>query len=168
MKNLKNMDTKQLYKALSTNKITNPYFDGIYAKDLLEDIDSKPILIICNTDPSFEPGKHWVVFFFENETCEFFDSLGKSVDFYGPEFVNFVEKFSTQTKFVKKKIQPSNTALCGVYCLFYSYFKCQGKSLKKICKMMTSAKVVCKIVKKMFKICKKTHSSFLLSCVSSC
>lgn len=161
------MDTKQLYNALIKNKTTKPFFDGIYAKDLLEDIESKPQLIICNTDPSSKPGKHWVAFFFENETCEFFDSFGKPIEFYGKEFSDFAKKFSTKQKCVNKRIQPPNTKLCGVYCLFFSFFRCKGNSLKKIVKMMSLSKSVCKIVKKLFKICKKNQSKFLHCCISS-
>ena len=56
------MNTKQLYNALTLNAYTNKYFDGIDSIDTLKNINEKPELIICNTDPSDKPGKHWVLF----------------------------------------------------------------------------------------------------------
>ena len=60
----KTLDTKQLFKALIINKTTRGFFDGVYAKDLLENIESPPELIICNTDDSDKKGEHWLAFFF--------------------------------------------------------------------------------------------------------
>ena len=66
------MNTKQLYTALVKNKITEPYFDGIFSADNITDIVFVPELIICNTDPSSEEGEHWILFFFHNNQCDFF------------------------------------------------------------------------------------------------
>ena len=69
------MNTKQLWNALILNPVTNKYFDGIFSIDTLQDIKEKPTLIICNTDPSYKPGEHWILFFFYNKSVDFFDSL---------------------------------------------------------------------------------------------
>ena len=58
------MNTKQLWTALTLNEVTNPYFDGVYSIDTLLDIEIKPELIICNTEPSDQAGEHWVLFLF--------------------------------------------------------------------------------------------------------
>ena len=73
------MNTKQLWNALSLNPVTNKYFDGIYSSDTLNEIREKPSLIICNTDPSDKPGEHWVLFFFSENSVDFFDSLGRDI-----------------------------------------------------------------------------------------
>ena len=87
------MNTKQLWRSLTYNIFTNPYFDGVYSIDTLKNIKQKPRLIICNTDPSNKPGKHWVLFFFDSKnSVDFYDSLGRDVSYYGPEFVNFIKK----------------------------------------------------------------------------
>ena len=59
------MNTKQLWNALCLNPITNKYFP-------LTEITEKPVLIICNTDPSNKPGEHWVLFFFRENSVDFF------------------------------------------------------------------------------------------------
>ena len=51
------MNTKQLWTALTLNPKTNFYFDGIFSIDTLKEIEEKPDLIICNTDPSDQPGE---------------------------------------------------------------------------------------------------------------
>ena len=70
------MNTKQLWNALCLNPVTNQYFDGIYSADTLKEIREKPDLIICNTDPSNKPREHWVLFFFSDNSVNFFDLLG--------------------------------------------------------------------------------------------
>ena len=87
------MNTKQLWRSLTYNIFTNPYFDGLYSIDTLKNIKQKPKLIICNTEPSNKPGKHWVLFFVDSKnSIDFYDSLGRDVSYYGPEFVNFIKK----------------------------------------------------------------------------
>ena len=73
----KKMNTKQLWTALTLNKVTNPYFDGVYSLDTLVNKIEKPHLIICNTQPSDQSGEHWVLFFFEEDSVDFYDSLKK-------------------------------------------------------------------------------------------
>ena len=52
-------------------------------------------MIICNTDPSDKPGEHWVLFFFkDDESVDFYDSLGKDIKYYGSEFCDFVNEFT--------------------------------------------------------------------------
>jgi hypothetical protein len=160
----KTLDTKQLFKALIINKTTRGFFDGVYAKDLLENIESPPELIICNTDDSDKKGEHWLAFFFHNEICEFYDPLGKSYSYYGPEFINFVNKFSVSCISTKKRTQPLNSSLCGLYCLYFAYFKCQGKKFSTIIQSMSSKQRVFKTVKKLFRICRQCESKFIMSC----
>jgi hypothetical protein len=145
-------------------KITKHFFDGVYARDTLEDIQSQPILIICNTAASTEEGEHWVAFYFEGDEVEFFDSLGHPIDFYGEEFVTFVRRFAKRYTCVSVRLQPLNTSLCGVYCLFYSFWRCQGFHLKTIVKHMKRAYKVCKFVKTVFKVCPCLPCPLLQTC----
>ena len=88
------MNTKQLWTALTLNKVTNPYFDGEYSLDTLVNIIEKPQLIICNTQPSDQSGEHWVLFFFEEDSVDFYDSLGKDITEYGPGFITFIKNYT--------------------------------------------------------------------------
>lgn len=158
------MNTLQLYRALTNQHITSPYFDGVFARDTLEDIQSRPSLIICNTDPSSKSGKHWVLFFFENDTMEFFDSLGKDLHSYGSEFVDFAERFANTCKTANVRTQPKNTDLCGIYCLYYAFWRCQGVSMARILETMSFAKHVKELVCCVFKLCTFTPCKLLQSC----
>ena len=89
------MNTKQLWNALCLNPVTNQYFNGIYPADTLKEIREKPDLIICNTDPSNKPGEHWVLFFFSDNSVDFFDSLGRDIKSYGSIFLDFIANFVT-------------------------------------------------------------------------
>ena len=135
------MNTKQLWCALTMNYYTNPHFNGIYSIDTLQNIKEKPELIICNTDPSDKPGEDWVLFFFDNDgSVDFYNSLGRDINFYGSEFLDFVMKFTTKNlKQCMVRTQPINSSLCSQYCLYYALAKCLSYSMKKIVRSMISS-----------------------------
>ena len=160
------MNTKQLWTALTLNPSTNYYFGGIFSKDTLTDIHKKPQLIICNTDPSNKPGEHWVLFFFNENGVDFYDSLGRDIQYYGNEFVNFVKRFSKQVTQCIERTQPENSPLCGEYCLYYAYKKCLGYSMNEIVNSMNVSSVVLDLVKQKFFVCEQYDSCFLQKCVS--
>ena len=161
------MNAKQLYIALASNSNTNTVFDGIYSIDTLKDIKNKPELIICNTDPSDKPGEHWVLFFFdESNSVDFYDSLGKDITYYGPEFIDFVNKFAENYNQCMEKTQPINTSLCGQYCLYYALCKSQHYSMQKIVNSMTSSKNVLDLVHERFIIiCPMYNCPLLQKCI---
>ena len=125
------MNTKQLWQALTSNPVTEPYFDGVFPSDELKTIKKKPRLIICNTDPSTKTGKHWLLFFFhDDDTVDFYDSLGKDLTAYGKEFTDFVHKFAKKYQQCTTRTQPKGSSLCGHYCLtlltkYVKVLKCQ-------------------------------------------
>jgi len=49
-------------------------FDGVFSLDTLPD---RPRLLVCNTDPSYRPGRHWVAICVKDGPGEYFDSLGR-------------------------------------------------------------------------------------------
>ena len=146
------MNTKQIWHALSTNPITDSDFDGVFSSDLLEDIVVKPKLIICNTDPSYKEGKHWVLFYFDKSTVEFYDSLGKSIKDYN-SFVKFGKKYAIDFMESNCRTQPKNTAICGELCLYYSYYRCNGYNMEFILNKMQNVNEVVEFVNKKFNIC---------------
>ena len=77
------MNTKQLWQALTSNPVTEPHFDGIFSVDTLKEIKTKPELIICNTGLSNKPGKHWLLFFSQNNTVDYYHSFDHDLDDYG-------------------------------------------------------------------------------------
>jgi len=49
-------------------------FDGVFSVDTLP---AKPHLLVCNTDPSYRPGRHWICIFVEDGRGKYFDSFGR-------------------------------------------------------------------------------------------
>lgn len=160
------MNSKQLYYALIHNKITEPFFDGIYSYDNLSDVVKIPHLIICNTDPAYKSGKHWVLFFFDETICEFYDSLGKDLKYYGNNFVKFVNTFVEKCRLSTIQTQPLNTAMCGEYCLFFAYYRCKGYNMNKILNKMSNftTKQIKDFIYSHFKICTESDCSILQRC----
>lgn len=158
------MNTKQLYNALIREKTTRNYFDGIFSKDTLSDIMFHPRLIICNTDNSYEEGSHWVLFYFHKNKVDFYDPLGKDIMFYGVEFYDFIKKFSKSFNQCKIRTQPVYSSLCGVYCLYFAFWRCQGISFENVVKSMNKWRKVLKLVKIVFKLCNNFKSKLIHSC----
>jgi len=52
-----------------------PDYDGVFSIDTLPE---HPRLLVCNTDPSNEPGRHWVAICVRDGRREFFDSFGRA------------------------------------------------------------------------------------------
>jgi hypothetical protein len=143
------MNTNQLHYALKNNSVTKSYFCGIYSYDTLSLIKRKPKLIICNTDPSYKSGEHWVLFFFNKFSVEFFDPLGKDLNYYGINFVIFVKKF-VNYYISNGRVQPIKSSLCGKYCLYYAFLRCKGYSMKQIMDIFPSYEIVIMCVNKKF------------------
>lgn len=92
--------TQQLWQAVKTDEKIVSQFGGVLASDQLTHValcpNHRPRLYIVNTDPSWLPGRHWVVIYIPQETnapAEFFDSLGKHPDTYSPVFSIFMNTF---------------------------------------------------------------------------
>lgn len=147
------MNSKQLFEALSSNKVTSSFFDGIYACDQLDDIVIRPQLIIANTQPSNMSGEHWLGFFFESNTVDVFDSLGRNLTSYSHAenlLMDFVRRYSFFMRGLKSRIQPINSDICGEMCLYFSYFRSLGYSLEFIVDKMKDVNNVLQFIENTF------------------
>ena len=141
------MNTYQIDHILSNNYMTQKYYDGIYSRDTLTNIKNTPKLIVCNTDPSFKAGQHWILFYFHNETVDYFDSLGHKPDYYGSEFVAFMKRFAEKYNICYTRVQPFNTSLCGHYCIWFAYLRCQNYSMYEIINSLPEPSAIVHFVK---------------------
>lgn len=129
-----NLSTQDLEQFLSADALLLYNAGGVFAVDKLpKNIFSKKIFII-NTDPSYLPGKHWVVVFFPTDSFpEFFDSFGKDPTYYNQSIFNFlIERNSRGFVYNSKCIQAVQSSACGLFCLYYLYFRIRGYSFEKI------------------------------------
>ena len=133
------LNTFQLSHALSHCPITKDFFQGVYPSDYLDMIEQPPKMIVVNTDPSYKSGQHWLLFFKDGETYEMFDSLGRDITSYNNDIINFANRFATTLKYIDTRLQPEDSSLCGQYCLYFSYHRCNGESMDTIVNNMHSA-----------------------------
>ena len=161
------MNTNQINHILSTNPVTKKFFNGVFPKDYLKLIEEKPKLIICNTDESYRSGKHWVLFFFDSEKVDFFDSLGENPSKYGSEFIKFMEKYSEVCNFSPIRLQPLNTDLCGHYCIYFAHKCCQGYDMKYILNNMPDRMFIRKFTESYLKNFENDYSDKLQCCIKN-
>ena len=107
-------------------------FLGVFPKDRLPDRlpAKRPLLLVCNTDPSRRPGEHWIVLYIgANARGEYFDSLGQPPDRH---FKLYLDKYCAEWLRNERQLQSAVTRFCGHYCIFYCLFKCLGYDLQTI------------------------------------
>lgn len=121
------MNTFEIKRALERNPFTKKIFRGVFAADELpERIDTFPCGFVANTDPSTEPGTHWITYYFPSpEKGEFFDSYGFPPEHYDLN-VYPIDVINS------RKLQSSWSEVCGQYCIFYLYHRSRGMSMNKI------------------------------------
>ena len=62
------------------------HFDGVFSIDNLPD---DPRLLVCNTDPSDKPGRHWIAIYVDDDgRVDFFDSFGRRPIHYLERYMN--------------------------------------------------------------------------------
>ena len=55
------MNTEQIEQLCRSDQVMSPKFGGGFSRDNLPDLAEDAKFYVCNTDPSSEPGDHWVV-----------------------------------------------------------------------------------------------------------
>lgn len=107
---------------------------GVFSIDNLPESVSESIYFI-NSDPSYLPGMHWIcVYFPKNSPAEFFDSLGHAPNYYSQKLSLFMKNtFIYNTR----RLQAYNSNTCGLYCLFFLYYRIRGYSFSEILENFT-------------------------------
>lgn len=123
------MNTIQITRLLTHNKVTKKFFRGVFAIDTIPKTIKKPGMMIINTDKSTQPGKHWIAAFVPASGCaEYFDSYGGTPAH--TELKNFLQKQSTCFVYNNKRLQGNFTTVCGQYCCVYLWMRCSKKSMQ--------------------------------------
>lgn len=134
------MNTLEIESILQNLK----HFSGVYAADKLPSLvdvinknyNKRPTCFISNTQPSYHPGEHWVLFYIpynKRAPVEFFDSFGyhnQASFLHSKFFFDFIEKIkasntSVQIKTNIDRIQDVGSTLCGHYCIIYAILRLQ-------------------------------------------
>lgn len=125
------MNTIEIGQALQRNKLTRKYFQGVFPSDQLpkKRISQRPAIFIVNSDPSYRSGQHWLAIFLDDlNNAEYFDSYGTQP--LNIAIKNFLKRNSKNFKINYQQVQGYFSTTCGHYCMLYSLYKSQNKSLK--------------------------------------
>jgi len=105
--------------------------DLIPFSQLLSNSRETSLGCIVNTDPSSQPGEHWVAFYrnCQNESpLEFFDSFGQSPITYGLFQENSKFPKNLEISFNNTILQSLTTNVCGQYCLLFLRLRMKSES----------------------------------------
>ena len=120
------MNTAQIDLSLRNLPLTKHIFAGTYARDTFKKCPRAlhlPAAYVVNTQPSTEPGEHWVALFFpadiDNNHGQFFDSYGGPL----PEDLLPITKRYGHIQPVQDNegrcFQSLMTTVCGQYCMYF-------------------------------------------------
>lgn len=128
------MNASEIRCFIKGHYLLSTFVRGVYSSDTLPfKVDFYPSAYVCNTDPSYLPGKHWVVFWMESpQKAEFFYSLGQPPEHYDERFKTFLMFNSKNTVYSNKPLQETSVNTCGYHVLFYLLMKCRNYSLSYI------------------------------------
>ena len=108
-------------------------FQGVYSIDTLP---ATPRLLVCNTDLSHLPGKHWVALYVDSRRRgEYFDSFGRK-----PPSVleNYMNEHCIGWIYNTSQLQSIVSNYCGYYCCYFCVLRCRGVDLTRIVNSLTS------------------------------
>ena len=107
-------------------------FDGVFSVDTLPD---KPRLLVCNTDASDKPGRHWICMHFEAGRGEYFDSFGRRPT---ENFERYLNRHCSSWTFNRRQLQSVISKFCGHYCIYYCMLRSRGLDMPKIVNSFTT------------------------------
>jgi hypothetical protein len=87
---------------------------------------------VVNTDPCGRRGKHWVAFYFSENICEFYDSLGQTPQHYHPRFEKVLLANGPRYGYIRDRIQALDSDVCGQYCIYFAVQCHLGRTMKDI------------------------------------
>jgi hypothetical protein len=135
------MYTSELIELLKKDKYSRKSFCGVipYDKLPIKKI-RRPCSFIINTQKSTEPGEHWIAIYLPKKgKIEFFDSYGLK-----PTIDKIYKMFFLNGKYYihnKKTIQGVDSKNCGLFTLFFIYFRARGYSMDQYLKFFSSNKI---------------------------
>ena len=129
------MYTNELNKYLEMDQVMSQQNGGVFALDELPlFVEKKPCTYVINSQNStnFNYG-HWLCIYCDGHKFDFFDSFGKHPDYYSRSLTDFMMRNGNGDFQVNnKRLQAESSAVCGHYCIYFSYFRCRGKLMNDI------------------------------------
>ena len=142
------MNAIQIEERVAHFSETERYFRGVYSSDNMP-ISTPPYCFIVNTEPSGQPGDHWLAFWVNEKYVEFFDTYGRNP--WNPMFPSFFADFVGERKCVYNTVVLEGvfSKTCGQFSIYYICFRCLGFTYDEILNSFSSNVIVNdKLVKK--------------------
>ena len=122
------VDNLQLTDMINKDPLLKFKFRGCFPRDTFPNLLQKEFVIV-NTDPSDQPGEHWLLIASRGDTILLYDSFGRDFRQFFHSIYSKVEKWTKSTKQIIHQYKPSSTLLqpiesqfCGIYCVFIAHF----------------------------------------------
>lgn len=129
----------EILSLLANETTTRHRFGGVYASDQLPDSSSilQSTFFVVNLDESDKEGSHWVAIHFDpHGESEYFDSYGL------PPLKDSIEEFMNSNYVWNTAcLQSSSTTVCGQYCVYFIYSRCNGISYETVIKSFQEEEV---------------------------
>lgn len=140
------LTTEDLASFMLKDPFINRKFGGILALDQLYKAVFEPKIYIVNTDTQNGPGQHWF--------CIYLCDYPEHFDPAGLEPMPYVRTFLTargsQFMYNSKRVQSFSSETCGVFCLFFAFFRCRNYSFRNILSMFSNDLHLNEIIVKQF------------------
>ena len=118
------LDTDQLDRLAPTanESSLSSYYLGCYPADVLPSNIRKYCCWIWNVDESDKSGTHWIAIAKRNNHITFFDSYGKTMEFFKRTYwkIYFQQKLKCKVSYYSQKQRQSYiSTTCGAWCLMF-------------------------------------------------
>lgn len=113
---MSNHDLLEWYKYLK--------IPDVLSRDHTVPRDHRQELFICNLEPSYMSGSHWVATYVKDGVINYFDSFGMSPF---QETVDHAKRKTLTVLYQNNQIQNINTTTCGYFCLYFFKEMNKGK-----------------------------------------
>ena len=125
------MNILQIEHLLKKSLKNKTIFKKVCALDQLEK-PTFPSAYVINSDPSSEPGEHWVAVYFDKRgRGEYFDSYGLPRTLI--DLDSYMDAYSLSGWIYNRKtLQAYFSSFCGRYCVYFILFRCRGVPLHAI------------------------------------
>ena len=125
------METTELQYLLHQSPLLAPLNGVVCSKDQLPSHRPDDVrAYIVNTHNSDQPGEHWVVVFFNENTGYYFDSY--ALPPYKDEIRSFLDRNTQRYTWNPMRLQGTQTYVCGLYCIYALHFLSRGCDLKRV------------------------------------
>ena len=118
---------------------TERYFKGVYSSDNMPS-STPPYCFIVNSEPSDQPGDHWLAFWVNEDSVEFFDTYGRTPYMFDNAFSAFLG--GRKCFYNSVGLEGIFSKTCGQFSIYYICLRCLGFSFDEILNSFSSNVIV--------------------------